>query len=79
METSAVGAATSAIARRSFDATISAPLDAETSALNVETSALARRRSRGVTGDIGAEFPAILARSFRRYRQLRSWYNSEDV
>ena len=48
VETSAFEAATSAIARRSFDATISA--------LNAETSAW---RSRGVTGDIGAEFPAI--------------------
>ena len=64
VETSAFGAATSAIARRSFDATISA-LDAETSVLGAETSALGaarrRRRSRGVTGDIGAEFTAISA------------------
>ena len=53
----------------SFDTTISA-LDAETSALNVETSAfgaamsvIARRSfdARGVTGYIGAEFPAISA------------------
>ena len=55
----------------SFDAPVSA-LDAETSSLDVETSAFglyaetsavgARRwRSRGVTGDIGAEFPAISA------------------
>ena len=44
------GAATSVIARRSFDATILAH-DAETSSLDEET--LARRRSRGVTGDIG--------------------------
>ena len=60
-ETSAFGAATSAIARRSFDAMISA-LDAETSAL----------------GDVGdrAELQVILARSFRRYRRLISWYNS---
>ena len=50
METSALGAATSAIARRLFDATISA-LDKETSALDAETSVLRRRRSRGVTGD----------------------------
>ena len=56
VETPAFGAATSAIARRSFDATISAPLDAETSALGSETSAL------------GAETSAI-ARSCRRYRR----------
>ena len=55
METSAFGAATSAIARRSFDATISA-LDAETSSLDAETSAL------------GAATSAI-ARSYRRYRR----------
>ena len=54
-ETSAFGAATSAIARRLFDETISA-LDAETSALGVVTSA------------IGASTPAI-ARSYRRYRR----------
>ena len=32
-------------------------------------------------GDVGdrAELPAILARSFRQYRRLRSWYNSADV
>ena len=32
-------------------------------------------------GDVGdrAELPAISARSFRRYRRLRSWYNSADV
>ena len=43
-----------------LDAETSA-LDVEASALDAETSALAlrRRRSRGVTGDIGAEFPAI--------------------
>ena len=52
-ETSAFGAVTSAIARRSFDVTISAlgaetsALDAETSALGAATSAIAR-----VTGDI---------------------------
>ena len=56
------GAATSAIARRSFDATIST-LDAETSSLDAETSALGaatstiarsyRRYRRGVSGDIG--------------------------
>ena len=45
MESSAFGAATSAIVRRSFDATISA--------LDAETSALRRRRSRGVSRDIG--------------------------
>ena len=48
MEASAFGAATSAIARRSFDATISA--------LDPETSAIARsyrRYWRGVHGDIG--------------------------
>ena len=44
---------TSAIARRSFDTTISV--------LDAETSARQRRRLRGVTGDIGAEFPAISA------------------
>ena len=60
VETSAFGAAMSAIARRSFDATISA-LDAETSARRRRRSARRRRRSRGVTGDIGAEFPAISA------------------
>ena len=62
METSAFGAATSAIARTSFDATISA-LDAETSSLDAETSSLGaatsviarsyRRYRRGVSGDIG--------------------------
>ena len=51
--TSAFGAATLAIARRSFDATILA--------LDAEMSARRCRRSRGVTGDIGAEFPAISA------------------
>ena len=61
METSAFGAAMSTIARRSFDATISA-LDAETSSLGAATSASVRSYRRypcGVTGDIGAEFPAI--------------------
>ena len=62
METSAFGAATSAIVRRSFDATISALnaepslLDAETSALSVATAAIARsyrRYRRGVYGNIG--------------------------
>ena len=57
VETSAFGAAMSAIAR-SFDATISA-LVAKTSSLDAETSAGRRLRSCGVTGDIGAEFPAI--------------------
>ena len=51
VEMSAFGAATSAFACRLFDATISA--------LDAETSAHRHRRSRGVTGDIGAEFPAI--------------------
>ena len=58
-ETSAFGAATSAIARRSFVATISA-LDAETSSFDAETSALGaaiersyRRYRRRVSGDIG--------------------------
>ena len=55
VEMSAFGAATSSIARRLFDATISA-LDAETSALGTEMSAL------------GAETSAI-ARSYRRYRR----------
>ena len=54
-EMSAFGAATSAIARRSCDATISAH-DAETSSLDEETSAL------------GAATTAI-ARSYRRYRR----------
>ena len=62
VETSAFGAATSAIARRSFDATISAlnaemsSLDAETSALGAATFAIVRsywRYRRGVSGDIG--------------------------
>ena len=48
VETSAFGAATSAIARRSSDATISA--------FDAETSAIARSYK-----DIGAEFPAISA------------------
>ena len=52
VETSAFGAATSAIARRSFNATILV-LDEETSALNAETSAL------------GVETSAI-TRSYRR-------------
>ena len=65
METSAFGAATSAIARRSFDATISA-LDAETSSLDAETSSLgaatsAIARSYWRYADIGTEFPAISA------------------
>ena len=60
--TFAFGAATSAIARRSFDATISAldaemsSLDAETSVLGAATFAIARsywRYRRGVSGDIG--------------------------
>ena len=64
VEMSEFGAVTSAIAQRSFDATISA--------LDVETSA------RGDVGD-RAELLAISARSFWRYRRLRSWYNSADV
>ena len=59
VETSAFGAATSAIVRRSFNATISA-LDAEMSVLDAETSALGaaiarsyRQYRRGVSGDIG--------------------------
>ena len=54
-ETSAFGAATSAIAQRSFDAETSA-LDAHTSALGTSTSAVARsyrRYWRGVSGDCG--------------------------
>ena len=61
MKTSAFGAATSAIVRRSFDAMISA-LDAEMSALDVETSALETE-----TWDLGAATSAI-AWSYRRYR-----------
>ena len=68
METSAFVAATSAIARRSFDATITA-LDSETSALNAETSVRDVGARRGVTGDISAEFPATSALSFQRYRR----------
>ena len=60
METSAFGAATSAIARRSFDATISA-LDAGTSVLDAETSALDAE-----TSAVDAETSAI-ERSYRRY------------
>ena len=52
VETSAFGAATSAIARRSFDAETSM-LDAETSVLDAETSAIARSYQRGVSDDIG--------------------------
>ena len=67
VETSAFGATTSAIARRSFDATISV-LDAEMLALDAEMPALSCAatsvRSHGVTGDC-AELPAILAQSFR--------------
>ena len=55
VETSAFVAATSAIAQRSFNETISA-LDTETSSLDAETSAIARSYR-----DIGAEFPAISA------------------
>ena len=65
VEMSAFGAATSAIAQRSFDATISA-LDAETSSLDADTSALGTA-------------PFAIARSYWRYRWLRSWYNSPDV
>ena len=57
VETSAFGAAKSAIARRSFDATIGlSALDAETSALGAATFVIARsywRYRRGVSGDIG--------------------------
>ena len=62
METSAFREATSAIAWRSFNATISAldaetsSLDAESLALDAESSAIARsyrRYRRGVHGDIG--------------------------
>ena len=57
VETSAFGAATLAIARRSFDATISA-LDAGTSVLDrAELPGISarsyRRYRRGVSGDIG--------------------------
>ena len=55
VETSVFGAAKSAIARRSFDTTISA-LNAETSALGAAKSAIAqsyRRYRCGVFGDIG--------------------------
>ena len=55
METSALVAVTSAIARRSFDATISA-LDVETLALGVATSAIVwsyRQYRRGVSCNIG--------------------------
>ena len=84
-ETSVLGAA---IARRSFDATTSMldaetpALDAETSALDAETSALDAETSAlyavRLVGD-RTELPAMSARSFRRYRRLRSWYNSADV
>ena len=32
-------------------------------------------------GDVGdrVELPAILVLSFRRYRRLRSWYNTADM
>ena len=61
-------------------------LDAETLALGSDM-ALGAVTSRSVQrhharrSDIGAraEFLATLARSFRRYRRLRSWYNSADV
>ena len=71
-KTSAFGAATLAIPRRSYDATISA-LDAETSALDAETSAL-----NAETSALGVATSAI-ARSYWRYQRLRSWYNSADV
>ena len=74
METSAFGAATSAIVPRSSDAETSA-LGAETSALDAETSAIARRSSDATISSLDAE-PSAIARSFRR---LRSWYNSADV
>ena len=57
VETSAFGAPTSAIVRKSFDVTISA-LDAETSVLGAAAAALViawsyRRYWRGISGDIG--------------------------
>ena len=65
---SAFGAATSAIARRSFDATISTldaemSLDAETSSLDAETSSLDAE-----TSALGAATSTI-ARSYRQYRR----------
>ena len=83
METSAFGAATSAIARRSFDATIStldaetSSLDAETSSLDAETSVLDAETSAldTETSALGAETSALgavtstIARSYRRYRR----------
>ena len=51
VETSAFGAATSAIARRLFDATISA-LDAETLALGAAIARSYQRNWRGVSCDI---------------------------
>ena len=62
VETSAFVAATAAIARRSFDTTISA-LDAKTSSLVAETSALGAE-----TSALGSETSAI-AQSYRRYRR----------
>ena len=69
VETSAFGAATLAIARRSFDATILA-LDAETSSLDEETSSLDAETSSldAETSSLDAETSAI-ARSYRRYRR----------
>ena len=74
METSAFGAATSAIAPRSSGATISAldaetsALGAETSALDAETSAIAQRSSDATISVLDAETSAI-ARSYRQYRR----------
>ena len=64
----------------SFDATILA-LDAEMSGLgarsfDVTTSALNAETSQ--TWALDAE-TSVIARSYRRYRRLRSWYNSTDV
>ena len=65
----------------SFDATISA-LDAETLALG---AAIARRSFNATISALDAETSALgsatlaIARSYWRYRRLRSWYNSTDV
>ena len=82
VEMSAFGAATLAIARRSFDAI--SELGAETSALDVEMSAFGAAaviRCDDIAarcGDDGdrSELPTISEQSFRR---LRSWYKSADV
>ena len=69
MKTSAFGAATSSITRRSFDAMISV-LDAETSALDAEMSSLDAETSAldAEMWALGAATSAI-ARSYRRYRR----------